>query len=498
MSRNFLTSLNLNKNELLNAAIQSLSTPPANPVGGQIYFDTDTKQLTVWDGTAWISLAAGGNVSEAITAAINALTTDDIEEGLSNRYYTTTRAKTDAADLLTNATKTNISITGDETGLTITAENGVADSDTDDLAEGLTNLYYTNSRVKSVIDAAITNGTQTNITVTYDDVTNALSFNAENGIADSTTDDLTEGNVNLYFTDARAIAALIGGDGISINVLDGTISADLASGGGLGIVGGQLEVDRTTVDTWYDAAGSAAQALIDAQDYADSLTQGLHIKQSVRTATSADITLEDVQTISGVTLVAGDRVLVKNQAIGTENGIYVVVDGGAWTRAADADPVATELDPGSYTLVTEGDYAATGWVVTAYSGGATTWTQFSAANEYTAGTNIAIVGNEISFDGTLPVANGGTGATTASGARSNLGATTKYAANNPSLTAVSGAVTWVVTHNLNTTDVTVQVREVSSASLVEVDVAITDVDTVTLSWISEDVTANAYRVVVVG
>lgn len=497
MSRNFLTSLNLNKNELLNAAIQSLSTPPANPANGQIYFDTDTHQLTLWDGTDWVSLATGGNVSEAIASAINALTTDDIEEGLSNRYYTTSRAKSDAADLLTNATKTNITITGDGNGLTITAENGVSDSDTDDLAEGLTNLYYTNARVKAVIDAAITNGTQTNITVTYDDVTNSLSFNAENGIADSTTDDLAEGSVNLYFTDARAIAALNGGDGISIDI-NGTISADLASGGGLHISGSKIAVDRTTVDTWYDAAGAAAQALTDAQAYTDTTTQGLHIKAAVRTATSTDIVLEDRQTVSGVVLAAGDRVLVKNQSTASQNGIYVVVDGGAWTRAADADPVATELDPGSYTLVTEGDYAATGWVVTNYVGGATTWTQFSAANEYTAGTNIAIVGNEISFDGTLPVLNGGTGATTAAGARSNLGATTKYAANNPALTAVSGAVTWVVNHALNTTDVTVQVREVSSAALVEVDVLITDSDNVTLSWISGDVTANAYRVVVVG
>ena len=158
MARQFLTGLNLNKNELLNAKIQNLPTSqaPSSPVAGQIFFDTDLHQLKVWDGTTWLALAAGGNVGEAIATAINALDTDDIEEGVDNLYYTTARAKTDAAALLTGATKTNIIITGDGTGLTITAENGVADSDTDDLAEGTTNLYFTNQRAIDAVGGSAT------------------------------------------------------------------------------------------------------------------------------------------------------------------------------------------------------------------------------------------------------------------------------------------------------------------------------------------------------
>lgn len=81
---------------------------------------------------------------------INALTTTDIEEG-TNEYFTDSRAKSSAADLLTGANLTNITITGTGAGLTITAENGVADSTTDDLQEGQNNLYFTQDRVLQAI-----------------------------------------------------------------------------------------------------------------------------------------------------------------------------------------------------------------------------------------------------------------------------------------------------------------------------------------------------------
>ena len=92
-------------------------------------------------------------VAGDITSAIDALDTDDIEEGANNLYYTNVRAKSDAAELLTTANLINISITGDENGLTIEAENGVADSTTDDLDEGISNLYFTNARAVSALQA---------------------------------------------------------------------------------------------------------------------------------------------------------------------------------------------------------------------------------------------------------------------------------------------------------------------------------------------------------
>jgi hypothetical protein len=136
-----------------------------------------------------------------VNDTIDGLTTTDIAEG-DNLYYTDGRVK----DVLTASTQTNISITNVAGELIITAENGVADSTTDDLTEGLTNKYFTDVRAVDAVATAIADGTHENIQITY--ANGAISFVAENGVDDSTTDDLTEGSTNLYFTDARAVSAL--------------------------------------------------------------------------------------------------------------------------------------------------------------------------------------------------------------------------------------------------------------------------------------------------
>jgi len=135
-----------------------------------------------------------------VNNTIDGLTTTDIAEG-DSLYYTDSRVK----DVLTGSTQTNISITEVEGVLIITAENGVGDSTTDDLTEGTTNKYFTDERAVDAVAAAIADGTHENITITYED--GAISFVAENGVADYTTSDLTEGS-NLYFTDERAVSAL--------------------------------------------------------------------------------------------------------------------------------------------------------------------------------------------------------------------------------------------------------------------------------------------------
>ena len=133
------------------------------------------------------------------------LDTDDVAEGSTNQYFTAQRVK----DVLTGSTQTNISITEVSGELIITAENGVDDSTTDDLEEGVNNHYFTESRAKiAAADLLVNHSTKNNITITGDE--NGLTITAENGVADSDTDDLTEGSTNLYFTDVRAQDAVDG------------------------------------------------------------------------------------------------------------------------------------------------------------------------------------------------------------------------------------------------------------------------------------------------
>lgn len=87
-------------------------------------------------------------------------------------------------------------------------------------------------------------------------------------------------------------------------------------------------------------------------------------KHSVLAATTAAITLSGLQTVDGVALTAGARVLVKNQAAAKDNGLYQVVAGGAWTRCSDAD-ISAEVSPGLLVLVERGTLNAdSAWQLT--------------------------------------------------------------------------------------------------------------------------------------
>ena len=137
--------------------------------------------------------------------------------------------------------------------------------------------------------------------------------------------------------------------------------------------------------------------------YVDNVAQGLDAKQSVKAATTANITLSGTQTIDGISVIAGDRVLVKNQSTASQNGIYVV-SASAWSRAADMN-VWTEV-PSAFTFVEQGTTQAdTSWVVTADQGGtidttAITWVQFGAASSYLAGNGLTLTGNTFDVVGT--------------------------------------------------------------------------------------------------
>ena len=192
-----------------------------------------------------------------------------------------------------------------------------------------------------------------------------------------------------------------------------------------------------------------ADAHFATKGYVDGVSQGLDIKEAVKVATTANITLSGTQTIDGVAVSADERVLVKDQSTASQNGLYLC-KASTWTRT---DDLATGDDASSvFVFVDQGTVNAdNGFVCSTNKGSAVVgtnnlaFTQFSGAGQITAGDGLDKSGNTLSLDlksngglviestelavdlaassitGTLAISDGGTGATSASAARTALG-----------------------------------------------------------------------------
>lgn len=208
----------------------------------------------------------------------------------------------------------------------------------------------------------------------------------------------------------------------------------------------------------------------------DAAVQGLKWKDPARAATTGNITLSGTQTIDGVAVVANDRVLVKAQTAGAENGIYVAA-AGAWTRATDFD--ANSEVVGAAVFVSEGTtHGNSQWNMTTdgpvtIGTTALVWAQVGGGTSYSAGSGITITGSVIAADPAVVAR--------------------KYSA-----TVGDGTATTItVTHNLNTKDVVVSVREVSGDAVVIADVVANGVNTAQITFAVAPTTGQ-YRVTVVG
>ena len=171
--------------------------------------------------------------------------------------------------------------------------------------------------------------------------------------------------------------------------------------------------------------------------YVDAAAQSLNVHPYCRAASTVNITgtysngttdqsqgtgigatfAFTAATVDGLTLAVNDRVLLKNQTTATQNGIYVVTTVSTnitLTRATDANnSIAGQVAAGDFVFVDEGTQANTGWVLDA-AGTATTpakgirigtdnisFTQFSGAGTYTAGTGLTLTGNAFAIDSTV-------------------------------------------------------------------------------------------------
>jgi hypothetical protein len=379
----------------------------------------------------------------------------------------------------------------------------------------------------------------------------------------------------------KSVHSIVSGGGagiaeaLTVSESNGTVTltlavADTDSAGLLPAAMWQMLTDATDNATGSklvkrDSSGNAKVATptdsahIATKGYVDSARQGLDVKASVRVATTGAINLStDLaagQAIDGVTLVAGDRVLVKNQGTPSENGIYVASVSGAASRSSDANGTADtgELTSGTFTFVEGGTVNFDSGFVVSTDGAITvgttgiTWTQFSGAGSFEAGDGLSKSGTQVNINVTsnrtaitsdaidisanyvgqssittlgtittgvwngtdVAVADGGTGSSTAAGARTNLGIVTSAGTattSTPALARIakqecaasaSGTSSTAVTHLFNSLNVIVQIYEVSSGATVIGDIVRTNADTVTVTLLGT-ITAGDYVIVVTG
>jgi hypothetical protein len=496
MARKFLVGIDLNKNELSNAVIQNLASAPANPVAGQIYFNTGDGELYYYDGSAWVSVL---NESEVISGLFSARPA----AGTAGRLFFATDQQIMYFD--TGSAWLQVSNFGAVTAQTTYGATSGSGSSTDyaraDHTHGTPSLTNTTPQALAIGGAgAVGTGTaparedHTHAMPSFGNVTAETSFGGSSANGTGTSVARNDHTHGTPVHDNTAHSA------INLNAL-ATPTADLN-------LNNYKITNLATPTVSTDAATKA---------YVDSVAEGLHIHAASYAATTANLnatysngtsgvgaTLTNAGTqaafaTDGVSPSLNDRILVRLQTSQAQNGIYTLTTVGSgstnWvlTRATDFD-TAAEMAGGDFTFVDAGSTLAnTGWVsvdeVTTVGTDPVVFQQFSGAGTYTASDGVLLTGTN--FTGVV-VSSGGLTVGSSGFALDTAIAVRKYAAN----VGDGTATTYTVSHNLGTKDVIVSVYDNSSPfAEVVTDVQHTSTTAITLLF-SVAPTSDQYRVVV--
>jgi len=463
MSKKFLTSIDLTKNELLNARIQNLATAPSSPVEGQVYFSTADHTAYVYANSAWLNLGVQGgagatNLSQtlaALTLTINSDTGTDIIVAAAdgtNAGVMTNAMYTKLAGIATGANVgvvPNVAITGaTNTKITYDAKGlvtGGASATQDDFADGTTNKAYTateKTKLAGIATAATANST--------DAVLEARANHTGTQTAATISDFSTA-------ADARITAAA----GVSIATL---VTGKIPSS----------QIPAVSLVTVQTAASQVAQLALTAQEgdvVVRTDTNQTYMHNAGVAGTMADYTLLNTPT-DLVTSVAGQTgvVVLAKADVGLGN-----VD-----NTSDVNkPVSTaQATADALNLAKASNLSDVATPATAFDN----IKQASTAS-YTGVVELA----------TQAEAQAKTDTTRAVTAASIADFSRKYVG-----TIGNGTLTDLpVTHGLGSQFVTAQVFDATSNAMVECDVVLTSA-TVTTFTFAVAPTTNQYRVVIVG
>lgn len=558
MARRFATAIDLQQNELQRARIQNVVADPAG-VEGQIIWRSDTDELKIYNGAAWITLPIGAitsamiqdgtivNADVAVAAAI-ARSKLDFGAGLVNADIATgaaiTYAKLSLALGIVNGDiNAAAAIAYSKLNLTTSIVNG-------DIAVAAAIAYSKLALANTIVNADI----NTAAAIAYSKLNLALSIvngdiSASAAIARSKLD-FGSGLVNADLSASAAIAlSKLATDPLARANHTGTQLAATISNFDTQVRTSRLDqMAVPTVDVAMGAKkitgladGTVAQDAVTLAQL-QAVSSGMDVKASCRAATTGVITLASPgATIDGVAMAAGERVLVKDQSAAptpnSANGIYVW-NGAAvpMTRAADADSNA-EVTAGLFTFVSEGTVNAdSGWYLSTNNPIVLNTTpllfvQFSGAGQITAGNGLTKNGNTLdvgagagltvaadtvligpgqvvnsmvtSIDaaakltGATPVANGGTAGTTPATARTGLVVPGRY---DNGATHVLGTTITIpaATHGLGTgRNKVVQVIEEATGDVIITDVNIAANGDVVVGFATSQA-ANSHRVLIMG
>ena len=199
-----------------------------------------------------------------------------------------------------------------------------------------------------------------------------------------------QGNFQTFIGQNKAFYAIPDPEQSGLHITNSTIDSSVIGG----ITPSSAHFTTATVSTQPVGATDVVN-LLALQSYA----AGISWKQPCVCATLANITLSGLQTIDGHTVVAGDRVLVKDQSTAANNGIYIA-SASAWSRSEDANSWNELIC--AISFIEYGTQAGGAWFCTAQDGGtlgvtAVNWSQFTTSATYSAGTGLTLTGTVFSI-----------------------------------------------------------------------------------------------------